>query len=396
MRTTEKVIGLSLVVMLAGCSTLNSLNPFAKKPDPKTLPAPLVDIKSPIPARTAWTYSVGSGGKPFWKFYGDKAVPFQFSPAQVDGALYVAGGNGVSRLDPANGHEVWRAKVDGLTAGVGTDGKVVVVGGAKGQVLAYDAESGKQLWNMQASSEVLAAPVVGQDVVVVLSVDNRIVGYDAKTGSKKWSVQRTVPALTLRTPPGMVVGGTNVFVAQPGGKLLALTLAAGLPRWETTVGEPRGATELERVTDIAGTPVVFDKDVCTVSFQGKVGCFDLATGAPRWTKEQSSDVGVAVDQRFVFVADTGGALTAFNREGGQSTWKNDKLWLRELSTPVSYGRLVAVGDFQGYIHFLSREDGAFLGRTTTDGSPIHSVPLVAGSNLIFQTQSGTVTAIAVE
>lgn len=396
MRTTEKLVGLSLIVMLAGCSTLNAINPWAKKPDPKTLPAPLVDIKSPIPARTVWTYSVGSGSRPFWKFYGDKPVPFQFSPAQVDGALYVAGGNGVSRLDPANGHEVWRAKVDGLTAGVGTDGKVVAVSGAKGQILAYDAESGKQLWSAQASSEVLAAPAVGGDVVVVLSVDNRIVGYDAKTGSKKWSVQRTVPALTLRTPPGMVVGGTNVFVAQPGGKLLALTLAAGLPRWEATVGEPRGATELERVTDIAGTPVVIEKDICTVTFQGKVGCFDTATGAPRWTKEQSSDVGVAVDQRFVFVADAGGNVTAYNREGGQSAWKNDKLWLRELSTPVSYGRLVAVGDFQGYIHFLSREDGAFLGRTTTDGSPIRSVPLVAGSNLIFQTQSGTVTALAVE
>jgi outer membrane protein assembly factor BamB len=63
---------------------------------------------------------------------------------------------------------------------------------------------------------------------------------------------------------------------------------------------------------------------------------------------------------------------------------------------VSYGRAVAVGDYQGYVHFLSREDGAFLARAATDGSAIASTPLVAGSNLIFQTQNGTVTAIAVE
>jgi outer membrane protein assembly factor BamB len=252
------------------------------------------------------------------------------------------------------------------------------------------------LWKQQASSEVLASPVVGQDVVVVLSVDNRIVGYDAKTGSKKWTVARTVPALTLRSPPGMVASGPNVYVAQPSGKLLALTLAAGLPRWEVAVGEPRGATELERVTDIAGTPAVFDKDICTATFQGKVGCYDLVTGVARWTKDQSSDVGVAVDQRFVFVSDEKGALVAYNRDGGQNAWKNDKLWLRELSTPVSYGRMVAVGDLQGYIHFLSREDGAFIGRASTDGSPINSAPLVIGSNLIFQTQSGTVTALTVE
>jgi outer membrane protein assembly factor BamB len=87
---------------------------------------------------------------------------------------------------------------------------------------------------------------------------------------------------------------------------------------------------------------------------------------------------------------------AYNRDGGTSAWKNDKLAFRSVSTPVSYGRTVAVGDYQGYVHFLSREDGAFLARAATDGSAISSTPLVAGSNLIFQTQNGTVTAIAVE
>jgi outer membrane protein assembly factor BamB len=141
---------------------------------------------------------------------------------------------------------------------------------------------------------------------------------------------------------------------------------------------------------------LFDKEVCAVSYQGRVGCFDVATGSPRWTKQFSSDVGVSVDQLFVFAVDDKGAVSAFNREGGASAWKNDKLGYRRVSTPVSYGRAVAVGDFEGYIHFLSREDGAFLARAATDGSAINSPPLVAGSNLIFQTQSGTVTAIAVE
>jgi outer membrane protein assembly factor BamB len=194
----------------------------------------------------------------------------------------------------------------------------------------------------------------------------------------------------------MVIAGKDVIVAQPGGKLLSLILATGAPRWEIAVGESRGATELERVTDIGGTPVVIDNDVCAVSYQGRVGCFDLLTGSARWTKELSSNVGVAADQRFVFAADDKGSLFAFNREGGTSAWKNDKLGYRRLSTPVSYGRAVAVGDFEGYIHFLSREDGAFIARAATDGSAINAVPVVAGANLIFQTQSGTVTAIAVE
>ncbi|UMR30469.1 outer membrane protein assembly factor BamB [Massilia sp. MB5] len=380
MRITGKVIGVSLLALASGCS---SLNPFAS--EEKNKPAPLVELKSPMAVRTVWKHSVGKAGA---------AV---FSPALSGASLYLADADGaIERIDAASGKQQWRIKAGSdLTAGVATNGSVVVVGGVKGQVLAFDAD-GKSLWKAQASSEVLSNPVVGEDVVVVRTVDNKITAYEAKTGKQRWTVQRTTPALTLRNAPGMVIAGSNVYVAQPGGKLLALTLAAGLSRFEVAVAEPRGATELERVADIAGTPVVYEQDICAVTYQGRVGCFDLNTGVGRWNKDTSSDVGVAVDQRFVFVSDDKGAVIAYGREGGQSAWKNEKLENRRLSTPLSYGRAVAVGDLQGYVHFLSREDGALIGRVATDGSPIRSVPLVAGTNLIFQTQAGTVTALAVE
>jgi outer membrane protein assembly factor BamB len=378
MRITEKVIAASVFAMLAGCSLFGSK-------DTKNQPAPLVEMMGAMVPQTVWKYSMNKAGT---------AV---FTPALSGENLYVADGDGVlARLNAASGKEAWRVKtgVD-LTAGVGSDGEVVVVGGKKGVILAFDA-NGKELWKAQASSEVLSSPVVGGGVVVVRSVDNLITAYDAKTGVKKWSVTRTTPALTLRNAPGMVINGPNVYVAQPGGKLLVLALAGGLQRFELVVGEPRGATELERVTDIAGAPVIFEKDVCAVSYQGRVACFDATTGAPHWSKPTSSDVGVAVDQRFVFVSDDKGEVAAYSRESGGNAWKNDKMSYRRLSTPVSFGRAVAVGDYQGYVHFLSREDGSYIGRAATDGSPIQSDPVIAGSNLIFQTQSGTVTALAVE
>jgi outer membrane protein assembly factor BamB len=390
MRITKQLVGAGLVAVLAGCSSLpsmpslSSLNPFSSK-DKSAQPAPLTELKGSMAVRTAWKAEIG------------KSADYVFTPAIVGNTVIVASGEGtIARFEAASGKQMWRVKADsGLTAGVGTDGNMLVLGGAKGGVLAYDMD-GKLLWKAQASSEVLSAPVVGEGMVVVRSVDNRIVGLDAKTGEKKWTVQRIAPPLTLRVSPGMVVSGKEVLVAQPGGKLSNLTLATGAPRWEIAVGESRGVTELERVTDIGGTPVLFEKDVCAVSYQGRVGCFDIATGAQRWTKEMSSEVGVAVDQRFLFAVDDKGAVSALARDTGASAWKNDKLAYRNLSTPVSYGRAVAVGDYQGIVHFLSREDGAFLARAATDGSRIKSAPQVAGSHLIFQTQNGTVTAIAVE
>lgn len=384
MRITKKLLSAGALAVLAGCSTLDSINPFASKPKGNQ-PAPLVELKGSMAVRTAWKLDLG------------KADGNIFSPAIVGDSVVAASADGtVVRVDAVTGKTMWRIKADTpLTAGVGSDGSAVVVGGAKGVVLAYSMD-GKQLWKTQVSSEVLSSPVVGQGIVVVRSIDNRIVGFDAASGEKKWTVQRVQPPLTLRNAPGMTVVGKEVVIAQPGGKLISITLATGAPRWEIAVGESRGATELERVTDIGGTPMVFEKDVCAVAYQGRVGCYDVGNGTPRWSKELSSHVGVAVDQRFVFAADEAGAVYGFARDTGASAWKNDKLGYRSLSTPVSYGRAVAVGDYQGVVHFLSREDGSFLARAATDGSPIMSVPQVAGSHLIFQTQSGTVTAIAVE
>jgi outer membrane protein assembly factor BamB len=356
MRMTRKLVGVGMMAVLtglSGCSTLSSLNPFASKPK-GNLPAPLVELKGTMAVRTAWKLDIG------------KSQDYMFSPAQAGNTVVVAAADGaIARVEAATGKVLWRIKADSkLTAGVGTDGNFIVVGGDKGMLLCFDM-TGKLLWKVQLSSEILSSPVVADGIVVARSIDNRIVAYDAATADKKWTVQRTAPSLTLRIAPGLVVAGKDVIVAQPAGKVASLIMANGAPRWEIEVGVAKGATELERVTDIGGTPVVFESDVCAATYQGRA-------------------------------ADDKGTLTAFNRDGGASAWKNDKLSYRRLSTPISYGRFVAVSDYQGYIHFLSREDGTFLARMATDGSAVTSTPLVAGSNLIFQTQNGTVTAVAVE
>ncbi|SNS59312.1 Beta-barrel assembly machine subunit BamB [Noviherbaspirillum humi] len=383
MRIAARLVSIGIMAVVAGCS---SLNPFAKKPDPRTLPAPLVEFKPAMSVRTAWSVPLGRAGN------------VSFTPALAGDSLYAAAADGaVYRIDPATGRVQWKTNAGvPLTAGVGSDNSTTVVAGQKGVLIAFDAE-GKQRWKAQAPSEVLSAPAVGQGVVVVRSVDNRITAYDADTGARKWVVQRSSPPLVLRSAPGITIAGSLAFVALPGGRLLALELSNGGPRWEVSVGDPKGTTELERVADTSGAPIVAGNDVCAASYQGRVACFAAANGAPRWAKDLSSDVGVGVDERFVFAADERGAVSAFSRDNGSGVWRNTKLANRKLTAPVSFDRAVAVGDGQGYIHFLSREDGAFLARTATDGSAvIGSSPIVAGNNAIFQTQAGTLVALTTQ
>jgi outer membrane protein assembly factor BamB len=379
MHTALKAVACAALAAAAGCS---SLNPFASKPPPRNPPAALAEFKQAMAVRTGWTNSIGNSGA------------FVFTPAAAGSGVFVAAADGsVARLDPASGRTVWRVSAGmPLTAGVGSDGVTVAVAGEKGTVLAFDAD-GKERWRAQASSEILSAPAVGQGLVVVRSMDNRIVAFDADSGSRRWVVQRSTPALTLRGAPGIALADSTAYIGLTGGRLLALALSNGGPRWEVVVGDPRGTTELERIADISGAPVTWGREVCAVSYQGRLACFDAVSGAGRWAKNFSSEVGVSADQRFIFAADERGVLSAFTRDGGVSVWRNDKLANRRLSAPASFGRAVAVGDFEGYVHFLSREDGAFLARAATDGSPIVAAPQVVGSNLILQTRDGTVLAL---
>lgn len=382
MRVSFRCILVTALVLLAGCS---SLNPFSRKV-PRNEPAPLVQFTPSMAARTVWTARIGK--------LGDNPL----SPAVVDARVYAASADGeIFCLEAADGKLIWKIKAGTeLTAGVGTDGKVLVVVGADGVILAFAAADGKPLWRAQASTEVLSPPALGSGVVVIRSMDNRIAAYDLESGNRRWFVQRTAPALALRASPGILMNDGIAYVALPAGRLLALAAQTGAPRWDAPIAEPRGATELERVADVSGMPALMGRDVCAAAYQGRLACVDAGNGSVRWARELSADVGPGLDQRYVFASDELGNLQAFARDSGSSLWRNTSLSWRGLSSPVSFGRAVVVGDRQGYLHFFSREEGALLARMQTDGSAIRATPIVAGSTLIVQSQNGSLLAISTE
>lgn len=377
----NRVLLVSAALLLAGCS---ALNPFSAKP--KNSPASLVSFTPSMAVRTVWSASIG------------KAGDYVFAPVFVNSRIYVANESGeVSCLEASTGKPVWKVSAGmKLTSGVAADATTVVVAGADGIVQAFDAASGAKRWKFQASTEVLSAPAIGNGTVVFRSLDNRIVAVDAETGSRRWNLQRSAPPLALHAAPGIVVADGLAFVALPAGRMIALSALSGAPRWEVSIAEPRGATELERVSDVSGMPALIGRDICATAYQGRLACVDAGNGTLRWARELSAAVGPGMDQRYVFAADERGNLQGFARETGSSLWRNTSLSWRGLSAPVSFGRAVVVGDRQGYLHFLSREEGAMLARLSTDGGAVRATPIVAGSNLIVQTQDGKLLAIASE
>lgn len=376
----------SMPLLLAACSTLSdgmdAINPFASS-GPKM--AALTPLTASVEVKEQWSFNAG------------KARDYTFKPAIVGNAVFVAEADGtVNRLE--DGKSVWKIKVgQPISAGVGAASGLVVVATAKGEVLAFAADDGQPKWKARVSSEVIAPPVVSADGVAVRSGDNRVFLLDLNDGGRKWVYQRATPSLSLRNTAPPVFGDRYVFVGFPGGKLVALGLQNGAPVWEGTVALPKGATELDRVADIASLPAFDGSQVCAVAFQGRVACFDLGQGgATIWARDMSSASGLALDGRYLFVTDEKGAVHALDRQSGSSLWKQDKLLNRHVSGPAVRRGQVAVADGEGIVHLLSREDGGFLARHKTDGTPVRTPVQVLGNGFLIQTTGGKVSAIEIQ
>jgi outer membrane protein assembly factor BamB len=374
-----------LAAGLAACSSMPSLDPTdwfsSKSSGPK--PAELPVLTNPQGVRVLWTSNIGA------------AETYVFSPTVSGDSVYAASRGGtVARLEAATGKALWRISLGKrISAGVGSDGTLVAVAAADGEVIVLDAKDGVVKWRARVSSEVLAAPKLGEGLVLVRSADSRIFAFGEEDGKRRWVYQRAAASLIVRTPVGLTIYMGSAYAGFSGGRLAAISLTNGAARWEATVALPKGATELERVTDVVGEPWAQGREVCTAAYQGRVACYDVQNGNQLWAREMSSLTGVSFDPRYAFISDDKGAVHALDRTSGRSVWKQDRLAYRQLSLPLPLGTEVAVGDLQGYIHFLARESGAFLARMATDGSPVRAAPVKLPEGFLVQTQAGGLYAL---
>lgn len=366
--------------LLGGCGI------FSNQSGPKM--AELEVFKATADVHLSWHYQIGKAGEGV------------LVPAVLGNTIYAAAADGrLVRLD--KGQETWKVETKlHLTGGVSTNGQLIAVGTRQGEVCVFAAKDGKLLWKAKTSSEVIAPPVFTSQGLLVRSGDNTLVLYALPDGKQVWIYNRVNPTLALRSTAAPTVAEPYIFVGFPGGKIVGLSLQNGGLAWEGTVALPKGSTELERIADVVSSPLVEGRQTCAVAYQGRLACFDMANGGVlSWGREFSSIRDLAMDSRLLYAVDDRKAIHAFERETGNPVWKNDRFMLRQLSAPLSITRraLVAVGDVQGYVHLLSREDGSLIGRTKTDGSPIVApLQLIGNSTILVQTRNGGLFALDIQ
>jgi outer membrane protein assembly factor BamB len=365
---------------LAGCDWIKS--PGGKEVNP---PTELTEFAPSLEVSRAWSRNLGDGA-------GKSA--FKLRPAYGDGVLFASDASGtVAAIDAGSGAQRWRVELpQPASSGPGTGDGLVVVGGVEGGVYALSAADGSERWTARASSEVLAPPAVSGGVVVVRAQDGRLFGFDAADGNRRWVFDRGVPLLTLRGSGAPVIADGVVYAGYDNGKVVALNLSDGVLRWEQTLAQPDGRTELERMVDIDGELAFGNGELFAASYRGQVGALTPDNGRVVWSRDFSSAAGVALAGDKLVVVGEDGAVAALDVRSGTALWKQEGLAWRWPGSPVVVGGHVLVGDFEGWLHWLSLEDGSFSARQRMGDEGIRATPLVVGDVVYVASAEGELAA----
>ena len=372
-------LALAAASVLAACGNDTTAEP----------PAELVDVKTTLPVHRLWSAGLGGDGEVLRLMLG------------VEGrgdTVYAAGRDGdVRALDAASGKARWTTDTGlELSAGPGVGEDIVVVGTSDGELVALDRATGKQRWKTKVPGEILAPPLVTRERVLVRSVEGRLRALSATDGKVLWLVEDVVPRLSLRGTATPVAADESVAVTGfDTGKVMAVTLDKGETLWQLQLATPTGRTELDRLSDVDSAVQISGKDVYAVGYQGRVAMLSLDNGQMWWSRDMSSYRGLALDEDQVYVATSEGSVVALRRRDGAVVWEQNALARRGLSAPAVVGTAVAVGDFEGYLHFLDRSTGKFVARERPGSERIAAPPLVMGDRVFVVDEGGRLEAFRV-
>ena len=386
---------LLLCLTLAGCAAFDSLgegmssisNYFTGGEDNSEPPTPLVEYTPEITIEALWQETVGEGAD---------EQSLKLVPAIGLGKIIAADREGlVEARDLNTGRLIWEAETEvPFSAGPGLGVGTVILGSSDAEVVALNSEDGEVLWNVKVSSEVLSVPVIANGIIIIRTGDGAVIALNEKTGAKLWSYEHNAPALSVRGIGAPIIVEDNVIEGYDNGKLMALHLADGKYIWETSIAIPKGRSEVERLVDLDVDPIDVGGVIYIASYHGGAAAVSELDGDVLWRNEAiSSYTGLSHDYRYLYLSDTTDDVLQLDQRSGASLWKQKELQHRKLTAPAVYGNYVVVGDFEGYVHWLSTSDGRQLGRIKVADSAIDAKPIVVDNTVYIYATDGTLAAL---
>ena len=149
--------------------------------------------------------------------------------------------------------------------------------------------------------------------------------------------------------------------------------------------------------DLDVDPIETNDVIYIASYRGGIAAISASDGDIMWRNESiSSYSGLSHDFRYLYLSDSHGHVWQIDQRTGGGLWQQKDLHHRRLTAPVTYQNYVVVGDFEGYVHWLSSTDGRLLGRTQVADSAIEAKPIVVDDVIYIYAKDGTLAALKIK
>ena len=390
MATGLRPFGILLFLsFLVGCSTVDRMVDQASgwvgkdQSIAKLAPLAIEEVKPSI----VWSERIGDGTAGLIVRVEHQVVGDMLYMASVDGEI--------AAIDLPSGAVRWNVNSkERIMSGVVVGPRNLYVGNESGYLVAFDRETGQERWSLSLLSELLSPVAIAPGRVIVRTVDGKISAGNSENGEKLWNYEREVPVLTLRGTGTPIVVEDQVIAGLDSGEVVALALEDGREHWLKSVTTARGRTEIERMVDIDADPVVAGDKIYVVGYQGNLAALNVADGEQLWKRKVSAVQQPMTFGGYLFLSDQEGNVWAFDQKDGTALWKQDQLKERSPTTPLLVGKSLIVGDSEGYLHWISAEDGHLQGRLKFDQEGITVSPRQHQGSLVVVGNSGKVALIS--
>lgn len=375
------LIVVALSALLCACD-----NFFDKDNTPP--PSPLVNLTPEANVQSLWYTSTGSG---------TEGEYLKLTPALTDKMIFTASKNGtLTATDKTTGKELWKTYTNAsISAGPSAAEGIVLVGSRDGKIIALHQNDGKIAWTSSLSSEILAAPAANNGVVLAKAIDGKLSAFSKLDGHTLWSYQQNEPTLILRGASAPQIQRDTSIIGFANGNLVKLSLQEGSQLWQKTIAIPNGVFSIQRMVDIDADPIIFGNRIYAATYQGRIAAFEFESGKELWTHDLSSYSGIAADNDRVYISDAKSHVWAFDADSGRVDWRQPQLEARNITGPAIMGNYLVVGDAEGYLHWLNKQDGHFVARVQVNSSGIIATPVVVNNVLYVVTMDGHLAAYRV-
>ena len=324
-------------------------------------------------------------------------------PINYDNAVYVASRSGqVKAVDLSNGHTIWdknlsqstlfSSKTALFSGGVSADDKYVYIGSERAVVYALDRNDGNVIWEKPVRGEVLARPVSSADKLIIHTANGNLQALNRNTGADEWDVMLEVPPLSVRGNSTPTIAHGAAIFGDDTGHVNAYYINNGQLIWQQRISQPSGSTEIAKLNDVDSTPVIEGNLAYAIGYNGNVVALDLSNGQIVWRKEMGSTHSFVVDSQRLFVVDQNDNIRSVSKNGGTILWTQAGLLHRQLTDPVIYENYIVVGDFEGYLYWLDKDNGEIVAKTQVSSSGLISKPLVVDNKIVVQAKNGDIYA----